>query len=313
MKIVIKLYALLLLISAKTVAQTDCSKLPSAKQLYNSILDKPVKVKFDNFNLHCNVNDSVKRQLLYLLNSKWTKNEIDTYIDKDIKDGYESYQIEKRTTEESNGNDSLYYLAKNKIINQLREDKAEYLRNVNYYGVDNSIIKLVAVLGFKEAITTLKAVLKDKSDSYDLETVELALAKLGEKKFAAKVLKDCMPDKNLDNEEWLNDFTKKFNKLIFIGSQESVFQIHHWIDTLHNYQIYSNGTESKASNRVIAFLSDYLANKEFRHLIKDMNLDSPCPCNVSKILACKKWLIKNRGKYIISAALVKEYRKYERF
>jgi hypothetical protein len=54
-------------------AQRPCKILPTAQQLYEGLLYKPASARPSNFLKECNVNDTIKKRLLYLLNWQWTK------------------------------------------------------------------------------------------------------------------------------------------------------------------------------------------------------------------------------------------------
>jgi hypothetical protein len=73
---------LLILIPFFLNAQYNCgdNRLPDSRVLYQTLLQRPVKIYPRKFLLGCNVNDTIKNRLLALLNPIWSKEEVENYI-----------------------------------------------------------------------------------------------------------------------------------------------------------------------------------------------------------------------------------------
>ena len=68
--------------TTKAFCQPSCKSLSTTQELLNILKDKPVtNINYTSFVNECNVNDLVKNRLLYLIDWRWTKIEIDSYLE----------------------------------------------------------------------------------------------------------------------------------------------------------------------------------------------------------------------------------------
>jgi hypothetical protein len=171
--------------------------------------------------------------------------------------------------------------------------------------VPDEVVEAVATAGIKEAIPLLKRDLASQDHhSFHPVAAELALARLGDKNMQQKILKECAYDSTLQDNDgiaWRDDFLKKFRKLIFVSTQESICQLHYWLDT-SKYVVTdweSKNGMSLSANWVVASLLRVIVNKDFQNRFKNINVSAIEPVNINLILECRKWLIQNKGKYEI--------------
>ena len=269
-----------------------------------------------------NVTDTVKSRLLTLLKNEWTTEEIQPAIDYYLADMHFKDVFEAKFW---NGGlkekiidiamqrrwyfDSTYHYVYDSVLN---ETKVQIERNIRGKAVPDILVKLAANIGLKEAMPLFKNDLASTAKHlYNAEIAQLALAKLGDKVLYKKILKECNYNSNLidfdsiryeDNSAWWNDFNSKFNKLAFLNTQESIYQLHNWLDTSKTSinQEFSSGYIDFAysANRVLEALYQLLGKYD---LVKEWRKRGTpkSPETAAAILSFKKWMIKNKGKYEI--------------
>lgn len=281
-------------------SQLPCNRLPTSDSLLKLLSEKPItNIERINFMQDCNVNDSTIKRLIYLLHWEWTKYEIEGFLNNEIKKNWSFYKIEERARIVSNENDSLYKLALDSLTQFFKSENLKNLIKYNGFKVDNSLILTSAYLDIVDAIPILKKGLSD-SIHYSRPYVELALARFGDINLQKKIIRETEYKKELNGKEWIAYFYQSAGKLIFISTQESIFQLYNWLDTSKRYASKSDGViDSKNAYYVIIILKNAIKNSDFQLLVKDV--DSPYnKMDNSIILACKNWLIKNKGKYKIN-------------
>jgi hypothetical protein len=280
-----------------TKAQESCDLIPTTQQLLIILSSKPVSLYHRDFRTDCNITDSVKKRLLYLLHWEWTKEEINEYLRKNIKHNKGFYEIEKRALSVSTNNDSLYKIAYDSIVNVINQSILSSLPK----NIDNGIIYTVAFLNLKEAVPILQKGLT-APEYYNHTLVELALARLGNKELQTKIINNCIYNKNLNNIEWVDDYKRKIaRKLIFVSSQESIYKLEQWLDTSKVYTLIPDRKpDGKSAYVVLADLKHIILNIDFQELLKEFNGDPRRKMDNTLILVCKEWLIKNKGKYEIN-------------
>lgn len=281
-----------------TLAQVNCSQYPSASQVYKRLQQKPVQISLSELSRSCNITDTVKERLLYLLNADWSNCEIDSYIQHDIIANYEVYQIAERARKRAGNDEPKFNEAKNLLIEEIKAKQMQYLKEKKFFGVHESVIKAVALLGFNEAIPILKEALKDKSGRYNKSVVELCLAKLNDRFYLNKVLRDCQYNKSLDGDTWCDDFQSKLGKLMFLGTQESIYQLYQWLDITKKKEISSSGATGKAAGYALIFMQDAIVNEDFHQLIAGVDLVYEVTDDL--ILKTRQWWVANKGKYKIN-------------
>jgi hypothetical protein len=279
-----------------TSAQKKCASLPSSLKLLENLSNKPVRINPSEYLIDCNVIDTLKKRLLYLLEWQWTKQEVNDYLEKDIKANQSIYNIEKRAKAVAKHSDSLYKIAYDSIRNIIAKENVRTLEKNHLFGVDANIVLTVAYLNMTEAIPKLKEALQDPNH-YNRWAIELALARLGDKNLQRKIIAECTPSTAKD-DNWLAELRIKVPKLLFIATDESIFHVSDWLDTSQSYQATSSGGTGLAANFVVAYLSDVILNKDFHDKTFRVNM-----FNVSGneyILFSKDWLIKNKKHYSIN-------------
>jgi hypothetical protein len=294
---VVSLIAIFTLLNMATKGQIriyPCNRFPTSSQLFKTLANKPViNIHSSSFRLRCNINDSIKSRLLYLLTPQVTEQELNDFAEREVKENYDSYKIEDKAKYIAKENDTLYKKTVDSIIKCFKEyHKREFLKN-NYLAVDASILRTVAYLNLKEAIPIIKKYLH----SYNLGVAELCLARLGSRELQNKIIKGNTVNNTLIHDDWLNDFESKFKILTFINTRESIYQLHAWIDTTHRFTVSSSGGEGWAAYRVIAYLKEVIMNPDFQLLTKNIDGLGFCPCSANDVLNVKAWMIANRNKY----------------
>ena len=292
---------LLIIFCIKANAQLPCNRVPTNQQLLEALSRKPVEVSRNHFVIGCNVNDSVKRRLLLLLNWKWTDDEIENYLNETITRLGKFYRIEERSKAVSKGNDSLYKHAKDSIIKKIKLENYNTLLKSNAFRVNDGIILTVANLYYYEAIPILKKALED-SIHYNKTVTELALARLGNTKFQDKIISQCIYKNELEGSEWINYYNYIASKLLFIATQESIYKLNEWLDTskMSHYRTIGSGPDTKNAYDVIIDLKNVILNRDFQEKTEGIGDEAVGQKANEPILYCKEWLIKNKGRYEIN-------------
>jgi hypothetical protein len=138
---------------------------------------------------------------------------------------------------------------------------------------------------------------------------ELALAKLGDKYYYKKVLKECSYNSSLINYDtltgyepnaWTKDFNAKSAKLFFLATPESLFMLNYWMDTskISVNNATSNGNIDFAYSSYKLLYHLYRAFGKF-DLMKEYRRRNEIisPQTAEAVLSFKNWLIQNKGKY----------------
>lgn len=289
----------LLLAMSQAISQQPCNTVPSEKELLVAMSAKPVTdITRMDFQKDCNVTDTVKKRLLYLLKNEWSKQELDAYFRKDLEEHKRIYQIDERIKEATNGVDSLKAHARDSIINAINSDTKERLSEGSAFGVSASIVLTVGYLELKETVPFLKSVISD-SAHYNQWAIELALARMGDKKLQGKIINNSNYNPSLEEEDWKNDYYENARSLFYIGSQESIFKLTDWLDTSKMYTALSEGgKDSKNAFITLVDLKYAIKNKEFQAILQ--GIEVPMGQKDDKlILKAKEWLINNRKHYQI--------------
>jgi hypothetical protein len=301
-KLVLSFICLLSLSTVAQIPQIPCNKLPTVDEIKNKLMYKPViNITPNQFRIGCNINDSIKKRMLYLLNWEWSKKEIEDYLLIYIDNHKILFDIDNKAQKISNGNDSLFKVAKDSIIKTLKNIELDYLDKKNYYDVSDGLILAVANLGLTKAVPMLEKALK-YPNHYHTSIVELALAKLGNKALQKKIISECNYNPSLNGQAWNDYFTPIGQKLAFIKTQESIQKIGDWLDSTKVFASTTRGNNlDKSASNVIWFLSYLILNKDFQQIISSFHYgDFNEAVNNDMILRVKEWLIKNKGKYKVN-------------
>jgi hypothetical protein len=283
-------------------SQVPCNKMPSTQFVLTTLQHKPVSMYPGHYALGCNVNDSIKNRLLYLLIPKWTKDEIEDYITKKVRKNYEWYNIEKTAKSVSKGNDSLNKVSVDSLITIWKEYERKQFYEQNLERVDGGLLKTTAFLDIKEAVP----VIKKYFNSYNKDFAILCLARLGNTALQKEIIKSCSYNTLAIGADWNKNFTSTAKKLCFIATQESIAELESWMDSTKTFLPSAHsgpGKGFKCAGLVIDCLSHILLNKDFLDLIKPVNEIGEIYYGMidnSLIEACKKWLKRNKGKYKIN-------------
>ncbi len=283
-----------------SIAQSDCQYAVSSKALLEKMSVKPLTdVFYLLFKNKCNVTDEVRKKMLYHLDWRWTKNEIDAYLEVYFNDVKNFYRVDTLAKIASKGSDSLYKVSYDSIEKVI---KAIEYSKMDFY-VNNDIILGVAYADIREAIPILKNGIKNPAH-YHMNRVELALARFGDKKLQKKIIDGCKNKADINRKDWLDDFLYgDAEKLLFISSQESVCKINEWMDTskvLNNRMASGRSKKYKTAMFIISILKRTINNVDFQKLTESFNYEAKDDVNNLLIINCKNWLLKNKGKYKIN-------------
>jgi hypothetical protein len=293
---------LIVLNSKAQIPQMNCTRLPSRNELVDRLKEKPIiQLNSWDFYMGCNVDDTIKKRLLYLLNWEWTEAEIENYLVRKIGNHQGKYGVDFDANQIAKGNDSVFRKAKDSIIKSERKRYYRYLEDVNFEGVDGNLMLTVAKLNYTEAIPILKKALSLPM-YYNPNFVELALARLGDTALQRKIIATTTYLPYLDGRRWVDYFNKIGEKLVFIGTQESIAQLGNWLDSSKTYAVTSKGTLfEKSAFHVIWYLSHSVMNKDFQAIVAPYDYGSnPETVTNEMIYAAKTWLCANKGKYEIN-------------
>ena len=276
----------------------------SYNQLYESIKNKPIIAPQPRYFIKGkNINDSIKNRLLYLLNCNWTLAEFDNYVNKQYEDIIQdSSTIEYAQQKAKNNNPKFLFLVDSVRMAE-RQDIITQMKKKDFFKVNDNIVYTVAFLDYQEAIPILSKALND-SIHYNKEAVQLALARFGNKEYQKNIISTCIYNSSLDGRNWERDYQAKSQKLIMIATQESIYQLNNWLDTTKTIAFVAGGrSRKKLSNWVVMNLFDIIENKDFYDTAWSFisKEDYPDEWNNNNLAVfCKKWLIENKGKYIIN-------------
>jgi hypothetical protein len=219
-----------------------------------------------------------------------------------INEDFNSQKFEQTAKSIAKGNDSLYKISVDSIVNFWKGYYTQKIIENNMFSVDVNTLYIVSFLDFKEAIPTIEKYF----NTYDTNASKLALARLGNRKFQLEIIKKCKPDISLNDRNWVENFKDKGFKLWFMATQESIYELHRWVDTSKTFSK-TMSQQSKSANWVLMFVKDIILNEDFQVKINSMidksEIYELTNTDMSILVFCKKWLIENKGKYIISRKL----------
>jgi hypothetical protein len=294
-----KRFIFLLFVFTEAKSQIPCDHprgIISSTEIFETLKEKPVIINPSSFVEECNVNDSIKKRLRYLLRWQWTKNEINEYYKKNLDTYKNIYLVDEKARKISNGNDSIYKISKDSIEYEIIKNELKYdIEHNHIFNVKKELVLTIGWLNMKETVRFLKdSALNSKY--YDKVSVELALARMGDKKLQKKIIAACRNSSNI-KEDFVNDYNNKFCKLVYIGTQESLYQLHEFIDTSKYIPLNSKGTMTSFALKIVQNFKTVFGNDEINKLIKLTG--DEYDYDTKSILAIKQWIIKNKGKYII--------------
>lgn len=295
------------------------------KMLNTYHTDNVIQIWPEYFNPIINVNDSVKSKLLSILKGMWTVEEVNRKVAAFFKYNFDEiyfnkirgktheavelyyssnyrgmYELAKQDTSKNISkqylqlHDSLYKTIYDSMANAFKKDIAERIRQSI---VPDEIVLSVATANIKEAIPILKQSLATGDRKHNKATAELALARLGDKELQKKIINECKYNSALNDDDLEREMIAKLPKLIFIKTQESIFEIHNYMDTTKQSATTSgrNPEYAYCSRFVMPYLLGTLSNKDF--INKFIGVDIYTLNDKNLVLFVKKWLIKNKGKY----------------
>gem|GEM_PF-2863980 len=281
-----------------------CDKLPHSDSLMSKLVKRPISIGYlYQYKNGCNITDSFKNRVVKMLNWRWTAAEIDSFNVSELKANSKFLRHEKIAEYYAKGNDSIYKV----VIDSIRKDFVETnfkSKKQNIFKVNPGLILLAGSLNIKEAIPILSEGVKER-EHYDSISLELALAKLGDKVFENKIVTSCSYTGNF-RKNYIDDYMFIIRpKLFYLATQQSIFKLNEWLDTS---QLYASVPGKKQKARfaylILADLKNIILNPDFAILAKDIpNYWSPSDpiCFTDEpILKCKNWLKKNKGKYKIN-------------
>lgn len=291
----------LIFFSISVQAQRACTDIPTTAELTDLLKNKPVPEDFSHLllNKKCNITNAVKQRLLYLTGWQWTNEEIDKYVAKNLSENYDWFDIDKEAAKTAKGNDSLFKKNRDSLILIWQSYIHRHMAEEGLFIVPREVILSVAYLDYKESVARL---LKAQTDAahYDTATVTLALARLGNQTSVRSVIAKNRYDKSVNGEEWMRVNMESAAKLRFIASQESLYELHNWMDPSKTYAAMGDGNDkTKCCALIISGLALIIQNKDFQSLVANMK-ENPWSADDKLVLSCKNWLITNKGRYIIN-------------
>ena len=300
------LLILILFVAAKSICQMPCSEFPTEKKLLELMAVKPI-IEINPYIIkrECNLTDTLKKRLVYLLNKHWTKQELEDYINNDLIEHKRVYEIEKIARELAVNNDAIF----KKNMDSLTQFWKLYIKNemqrAGVYEISNQLILTNAALRFNEAKYILNKAYKNKDTAfYDMSTVELALARMGNKTLEKKIINECKYLSQLNGFDWMETYQYVASKLFFINTQESMYAISKWLDAYKEYVPLADGdATSQSASTVLQRLRFFISNKDFQKLTSELEDFYSNFHNSELILKAKKWMKENRGEYILNPDL----------
>jgi hypothetical protein len=281
-------------------AQIPCNHprgIKSSLQLSIMLQNKPINIQPSDFIENCNITTSVRKRLTYLLRWQWTQAEINNYYAEKLVIHKNVYLINETANKIANGNDSMYIKAKDSIENAIIKRELEYDIKYNHlFTVPETLILVIGWLNMKETIPFLRdSALKDQLH-YPKWAVELALARMGDKRLQKKIITSCKNDTK-SGENFEADYYNKYRKILYLATQESLYQLHDFVDTSKYIEFNSAGALTSFAYRIVQDFSLRIGNEDLKKLI--ILTGDEYNYNIDAILAIKQWMIKNKKKYKI--------------
>jgi hypothetical protein len=310
---IIFFYYFLYIASKNLIAHLPCSELPKTADIVNLLAKKPISDEFHSASLRlgCNVNDSIKKRLLYLINWKWSEDEISNFIKEDLAEHKEIYDIENVANKIAKNNKEFYKRAVDSLtkfweahirrrINRNQVDSYEEAEKwVSFYAVYDELLLAVGYLEIKQAIPILEKALLD-TIHYNSWIVNVVLSRFGNKNSQKYVINSINYDSSLNGSNWINEYHKQTRYLLYIATQSSIFKLHSWLDTTKTFNPFSEGNRSSHCSSILVYtLKRIILNTDFQTRLKNLPDDFSF-YNSDIILYCRDWLLKNKGKYIIN-------------
>lgn len=289
-------------------AQDNCDRLKTAKELLQKMATRQVSVSFQDFSLKCNVNEAIKNRVLYLLDWQWSQSEIDSNLNTININRYKQwFNYDEKVKVIQRGEDTLHDMAIDSVNKLMRLDQIAQMKKNKYFFVSENLVLAAGYINLREAIPILRKALLD-SEHYNTQSIELALSRMGDKTLQEKIIKRCAYKPEINGKEWVDYYRNIIARnLIFMSTQESIFKLNEWLDTIKIYNPLSNGDRySKSAIVVIRDLKKIILNPTFQQAMMRFPNSIAGFQDNDFILFCKSWLIKNKGSYIIN----REYNPY---
>ncbi len=272
-----------------------CNNYPTKEEIMSHLSTRPGGGLNYRVLNSCNYDSSVKNRLLYLLDWEWTQNEINTHAEKEFKKiGYPKI-VDDYASKKAKGNDSIYKAIRDSYAIEVKKKLVPEMR------VLDEVVYAVGQMDIKEAIPQLRKALYDTLH-YDIESVELALARLGDKELETRILNRYKYNPKLKGQDWVTEFGWAYGKYTYIASQESYYCYHEWLDTSKMYNQLDDNYKAdvKCAYNVILRMYYWILNEDLHNYLQ-INFKFPyeTTTNNELILYCRNWLIANKGKYII--------------
>ncbi len=272
--------------------------------LYNlkqyPILDTRPSLYIDS----CNLSDSIIKQINYRLrNWKWSKESIENYVNSQLSYYKEFYGIDKLAANNPPDLDSIFKVKKDTITNPIKADLVSRMENDDFFKIPPNLVLTVGWLNLQSAKAFLKDTAMKDANHYPIWAVELALARLGEKKIRDRIIsEDSKIILSQINDNSNVSFFNSFKRMTYLNTQESIYELHKWVDTAYTIELYASGTElTYLSTEFLYSIKRAILNKEFHEIVRRIpheGIES-----TSDILLAKKWLIENKGKYQLNKKL----------
>jgi hypothetical protein len=219
----------------------SCKGVPKYHELWFTLTPRPVfEIRAADFYIGCNVTDSIKNRLLTLLEWQWSPKELSDYLFRRMTYFGLFDKVEQSVKKLSKGDTIRAKVIKDSLIKVEEKWVIDNSLGGRLFAVDNGVLLAIGVLNLRKAIPRLRKGLKDPLH-YDAATVVKVLAKLGDKKMEAAIIKNCKYDSALSNHDWIDYYQNQMApKLLYIGSQESIFAVHQWLDTAKQSETFAH-------------------------------------------------------------------------
>ena len=194
---------------------------------------------------------------------------------------------------------SIYDSVYNSIYDSTASSyRAEERRKILNRQIPEEIIKSAATAGVKEAIPILEEALRTKNPQFDKDAVELTLARFGDKKLQEKLATIYSSNFDFKDDDFKKKMITRLKALSYISTQESVYNMHAFMDTTRWDAYLSNGSFAPSGRYAIMMLLETVVNKDIQEKFAGMNLDYLDDPNL--VIYAREWLLKNKGKYQIN-------------
>ena len=294
----------LMLIAYNSIAQDSFSNQKKELEQLLENIKKPGVYPGQLFNYPKEIFNffNIRKRLLEVLSNKWTNDEIEAWIQND----FAKYEFQRKYEEElakeiATKGQMPYKRALDSLQNIRR---AQVRKELEAKPVNPELILAAGWLDMQEAISILKKASKDQKH-YNIETVELSLARLGVEPYRLNTIKKLTTPKPVSKADLVSDYYERARKLFFICSQESVYAATYWLFKKEKVQpLDHDPILIPLANYAALDFSDLILNLDFQKVSNPDRYISAMSIKQADLEFIRNWILANKGKLKLNMKIV---------